>query len=225
MNAIVRRAEAGGTSYLLLALIASVISIFSFLYFFHNGQILLYGDAVAHINIARRVFDSRTPGWQQLGTVWLPLPHVLTIPFIVADRAWQSGWGGSVASMASFVLGVLGIARLFWSGALGGRMMMAGWAAALFYAANPNLIYLQSTAMTEPLSLALYVWALVFFGEFAMHNRSALASEAATAPSMRPLMEARASMNLNTVDPEPTPTIGSCTYFSASRATSSFSWS
>ena len=179
MKAIVRRVEkpSEAKSYALLALIASATSLSSFLYFFHTGQILLYGDAVAHINIARRVFDSRTPGWQQLGTVWLPLPHLLTIPFILADRAWQLGWGGSVVSMASFILGVLGVARLFWSGALGGRIKTAGWGAALFYAANPNLIYLQSTAMTEPLSLALYIWALVFFAEFAMHTRAALASE------------------------------------------------
>ena len=50
------------------------------------------------------------------------------------------------------------------------------------------------------------------------------ASEAATAPSIRPLMVASASMNLNTVEPEPTPTIASSTTcFSASRATRSFS--
>ena len=36
-------------------------------------------------------------------------------------------------------------------------------------------------------------------------RRAALASEAATAPSMRFLMVASASMNLNTVEPEPTP--------------------
>ena len=48
---------------------------------------MLYGDAVAHINIARRVFDSRTPGLLQLGTVWLPLPHLLMIPFLISDDA------------------------------------------------------------------------------------------------------------------------------------------
>lgn len=177
MNIFRRSApSAGAKSYAFLALIASAISISSFLYFFRTGQILLYGDAVAHINIARRVFDSRTPGWQQLGTVWLPLPHILTMPFIVADRAWQSGWGGSVVSMVSFVFGSLGIARLFWSGALGSEMKIAGWVGALFFAANPNLIYLQSTAMTEPLSLALYIWVLVFFAEFTLHRRQSMAS-------------------------------------------------
>ena len=37
---------------------------------------------------------------------------------------------------------------------------------AIIYAANPNLIYLQATAMTEPLYLALFIWAVVYFNEF-----------------------------------------------------------
>src|SRR5207237_10871850 len=41
-----------------------------------------------------------------------------------------------------------------------------GWMAELVYAANPNLLYLQTTAMTEALSLALAIWALVFYAEF-----------------------------------------------------------
>src|SRR4051812_19767499 len=49
---------------------------------FANGWILYYGDAEAHLNIARRVIDSRTPGYEQIGTVWLPLPHVLMLPFV-----------------------------------------------------------------------------------------------------------------------------------------------
>ena len=52
-----------------LSLIAASASLGSFLYFFLHDEILLYGDAVAHINIARRVFDSLTPGPLQLGTV------------------------------------------------------------------------------------------------------------------------------------------------------------
>ena len=43
----------------------------------------------------------------------------------------------------------------------------AAWLAALAVAANPGLLYLQATAMTEPLYLALFIWALVYFSEFA----------------------------------------------------------
>ena len=42
---------------------------------FERGYVLYYGDAEAHLNIARRIVDSRTPGPEQIGTVWLPLPH------------------------------------------------------------------------------------------------------------------------------------------------------
>src|SRR4029079_8037628 len=36
---------------------------------------LSHYDARAHLVVARRIFDSLTPGWQQVGAVWLPLPH------------------------------------------------------------------------------------------------------------------------------------------------------
>ena len=81
-------------------------------FYYQRGDILLYGDAVAHINIARRVFDSRTPGLLQLGTVWLPLPHLLMIPFLLSRWLWQTGIGGSIPSMVAYVFGVAGIFRL-----------------------------------------------------------------------------------------------------------------
>jgi hypothetical protein len=155
----------------LLAWLTACVSILSFLFYFRRGEILLYGDAVAHINIARRVFDSRTPGLLQLGTVWLPLPHLLMVPFLLSNWMWKTGVGGSIPSMAAYVLGTTGIFRLV-RGGLGAvgqsdRMIrFVAWLAAIIYAANPNLIYLQATAMTESLYLALFVWAMVFFNEF-----------------------------------------------------------
>ena len=82
---------------------------------------------------------------------------------------WQSGVGGSIPSMVAYVLGAVGIFRLvreraqFDSASRDGRARCAAWMAALIYAANPNLIYLQATAMTEPLYLALFIWAVVYF--------------------------------------------------------------
>src|SRR5436853_4033646 len=100
-----------------LALIAACVSVAAFLFYFQHRCILLYGDAVAHINIARRVFDSRTPGLLQLGSVWLPLPHLLTIPFVAGGRLWESGIGGSIVSVLSYVVAGLGLFRLLsiWS--------------------------------------------------------------------------------------------------------------
>ncbi len=156
----------------LVAAVASAISLFAFLLYFQHGWILLYGDAVAHINIARRVFDSKTPGLLQLGTVWLPLPHLLMIPFLLSNAAWESGVGGSIPSLAGYVFSVTGIYRLVRNalsspaepdrGTRLGALLAAG-----IFAANPNLIYLQTTAMTEPLYLAFFIWAVVFYTEFA----------------------------------------------------------
>jgi len=155
---------------LLLAWLASCVSVIAFLWYFKNGDATLYGDAVAHINIARRVFDSKTPGPLQLGTVWLPLPHLLMMPFLISMNMWQSGAGGSIPSMIAYVFGVVGIFRLTRDGLARGaesdiRARSAAWIAALIYAANPNLIYMQSTAMGETLYLTLFVWAVVYFAE------------------------------------------------------------
>jgi hypothetical protein len=150
------------TDALILALLSSAISISALLFYLRHHAILLYGDAMAHINIARRVFDSRTPGISQLGTVWLPLPHLLNIPFVLNDRLWHSGVGGSILSMVAYVAGVLGIFRL----ARGMASRLVAWVAALIFALNPNLIYMQATAMTESLYLAFFIWTVVFFSEF-----------------------------------------------------------
>ena len=152
----------------ILALVSFATSIAFLAHYYRYSQILLSGDAVAHITIARRVFDSRTPGPSQLGTVWLPLQHILTIPFIVSDSLWSSGIGGSIPSMLGYVLGVLGIYRLVRDN-LNSRL--AAWVAAVVYGANPNLLYVQTTALNEPLSMALLVWAVVCFADFARDIR------------------------------------------------------
>ncbi len=124
---------------------------------------MYYGDAEAHLNIARRILDSRTPGPEQLGTVWLPLPHLLMIPFVTRDSWWRSGVAGAIPSAASFVIAgtflFAAARRLYLSTA-------AGVAAALLFALNPNMLYLQSIPMTEALfaaSLAALLWATIWF--------------------------------------------------------------
>ncbi len=159
-----------------LGILGCIISVAAFLFFFRNNTLLLYGDAVAHINIARRVFDSRNPGPLQLGTVWLPLPHLLMLPFVISGWMWRTGVGGAIPSMAAYVAGVIGLFRLVRSslkvaGVKTAAARLAAWCAAGIFMANPNLLYLQATAMTEPLYLALFLWATVFFGDFVRHAR------------------------------------------------------
>ena len=162
-----------------LAFLATCVSVIAFLAYYQRGEVTLYGDAVAHMNIARRVFDSKTPGLLQLGTVWLPLPHLLMIPFLISTEMWKRGAGGSIPSMVAYIFGVIGIFRLVRGffppqKQLDARARVAPWIAAIVFAANPNLIYLQSTAMGESLYLAFFVWAVVFFAEAVRGESKAL---------------------------------------------------
>jgi hypothetical protein len=173
----------------LVGQLTAAASLVSFLFYFRHGDLLLYGDAVAHINIARRVFDSRTPGLLQLGTVWLPLPHLLMIPFLLSDAAWQTGIGGAIPSMVAYVLGTVGVFRLVLralseDAEASPSARISAWLAAAIYAGNPNLLYLQTTAMTEPLYLALFVWALVHFSEFAQSASTAGTNPRAASSSL-----------------------------------------
>ena len=127
-----------------------------------RGIMLLYGDAVAHLGKARGLIDTNTPGLGQLGSVWLPLPHLLMLPFIGKMEWWQNGMAGAWPSLICYVLSVMGLYRL------ARRLMAPGWAmvAAAFFGLNANLLYLSSTAMTEPLFLALLIWIVLLTMEF-----------------------------------------------------------
>jgi hypothetical protein len=132
------------------------------LWSWRHGAMLNYGDAVAHLHIARRVFDSHRPGFTQLGSVWLPLPHLLMIPFVQVYGWWASGFAGVIPSAVAYLAGCAGIYRL-------ARRWLPPAPAALalaFFAANPNLLYLQTTAMTEPLFVCEMVWITVWLVEW-----------------------------------------------------------
>jgi hypothetical protein len=169
-----------------LAVLAALaaLSAAAIAFFYSRGELLCYGDAAAHVNIARRIVDSRTPGWDQIGTVWLPLPHLLMIPFVRNDWLWQTGLAGAIPSGICFALaGVflfLAARRVFSSGA-------AGAAACLLAALNPNVLYLQSLPMTEALflaSLAAVLYFTVRFRESQSVWSAAAAGAAALAGSM-----------------------------------------
>jgi len=105
-------------------------------------------DAIAHVNKARGLWDNVTPGLKQLGSIWLPLQHILIAPLTLSDTLWSTGLAGSLLSAGCFVGSawfLFGTA-FRWTGS-----RRAGWLAFLLFALNPRLIYLFTTPMTEPL--------------------------------------------------------------------------
>ena len=112
------------------------------------GLTLAHYDARAHLVVARRIFDSLIPGWQQVGAVWLPLPHLLNALPVQIDYFYRTGFSAIAISIASMALAAWSIATLIerTTGSSAG-----GATAAALMMLNPDVLYLQSTPMTEPL--------------------------------------------------------------------------
>jgi hypothetical protein len=132
-------------------------------YFYRTGRTLAFGDAEAHLAIARRIVDSRTPGWSQIGTTWLPLPHLLMIPLVRNDFLWTTGLAGAIPSGAC-----MAVAATFLFAAV--RRLLASTsgavAAVAVFLLNPNTLYLGSTPMTEPVFFAALAGLLYFTVRF-----------------------------------------------------------
>lgn len=137
----------------LLLLLTTGVSILVTAYYFYAGQIVAYGDAESHLNIAKRVVSGLTPGFGQLGGNWLPLHHIMMIPFIWNDALWRTGIAGSIVSMYSFILSAIFIYK---TTNLITKSTWASIAAYILFITNPNILYMQSTPMGElPLLLSL----------------------------------------------------------------------
>src|SRR5262245_23344580 len=121
------------------------------------GLTLTHYDARGHLVVARRIIDSITPGWQQIGAVWLPLPHLLNAMPVQVDFFYRTGASAVAMSILAFAMATGSVASIVLTLT---ESAAAAVAAAAVFALNPNMLYLQSTPMTEPLLLALTTAAI-----------------------------------------------------------------
>ena len=149
-----------GTVAALLGTVAAAV-------YWSAGLSLSHYDAKAHLVVARRILDSLTPSWEQIGAVWLPLPHVLNAVPVQIDWMYQTGASAILISIVSFAITVASLSALVMR--VTGSAWGAGLAAAIF-ATNPNVLYLQSTPMTEPLLFALSSLVVLHLAEWALSD-------------------------------------------------------
>ena len=147
-------------------------------WFYRQGNILWWGDALAHLNISRSILDSRTPGFEQLGLVWLPVLHLICLPFVQNNWLWSTGLAGTIPVAACFVIG----GTFFY---LAAREAWGSVAAAVVgtacLALNPNLLYLSSIPMTETVffaEVAATLYAIVTFRKTQSYRMVGLAAVA-----------------------------------------------
>jgi Dolichyl-phosphate-mannose-protein mannosyltransferase len=151
----------------ILLVSAILLSAVSLWFFLTDDLYIAHFDAKAHQLVARRIFDNLSPGWIQIGAFWLPLPHVLYYPFVKSDWLYFNGLAGTPLSMLSFVVTVLLLYKLI-EKVLGRFPAFCGSA---LYLTNPNMLYLQTTALTENLSILFLVGSVYLFVRFA-ENRN-----------------------------------------------------
>ena len=137
-----------------VAAIATLAGVWAAWHYASLGLTLSHYDAKAHLVVARRVFDNLTPGWKQVGAVWLPLPHLLNLLPVQVDALYSTGLSAVAMSIACFAATAAALAALVLR-TTGSRAGAIG--AAVVFATDPNVLYLQSTPMTESLLFALLV--------------------------------------------------------------------
>ncbi len=143
-----------GTSIAVWAAILVVAS--GSLYFFYTrGFTQLYGDTFAHMAAARRLFDSLTPGYPEIGNVWLPLFHLLAALPATSDHLWRTGLAGSLIATAAFAVSAWFLFRLALEM---NRCLAAAIVTLTAFLLCPSMFYLASTPMTEPLAI---MWVVV----------------------------------------------------------------
>ena len=154
-----------------LGVLAAILGTFAAAVYWRAGLSLSHYDAKAHLVVARRVFDSLTPSWEQIGAVWLPLPHVINAIPVQVDFFYRTGAFAIAISIASFAITVACIAAIVraTTGSRTGALL-----AALLFALNPNVLYLQSTPMTEPLLFALTSLVVLHLVRWAMSDQPAV---------------------------------------------------
>src|SRR5205823_2087558 len=143
----------------LIVIVAVILSITFYIWYDAHGWTHKFIDSQVRELTGRRVVVSRTPGLAQLGYTWLPLTSVFMLPLIWNDTLFREGSASSAPSMVAFVLAAVYMYRI---GRLATGSRGAGWVASAVLLLNPSLLYMQSTAMSETLSLTAFIIAIYY---------------------------------------------------------------
>jgi hypothetical protein len=133
-----------------------------YLYNLDKYSLVYFGDSASHMVISRKIVDWPDPGLKQLGTVWLPLPHLLFLPFSLVDPMFTSGFTGVVIGLPSLAVTSVLLFKIVRINLASGLSFVA-FVSALLYASNPNILYISLTAMTEAPFMLFFVASAYYF--------------------------------------------------------------
>lgn len=134
-----------------VAAVALAIGLAAWWFSDRHGLTMLYADARSHMTISRRLLDGPNHSLVQLGTVWLPLPHVVVAPFTMVTSWWTSGLAALPVNLACLVIEAIALFRVVH---LASRSKVGAWVAVLVLVTNPGWLYLHTTSLGEPVLFA-----------------------------------------------------------------------
>jgi hypothetical protein len=118
-----------------------------------------YADGISHLVIARSVFDNLTPGLAQLGGVWLPMSHLLMMPFVANDFLFHTGLAGTIVSISATVITMVALFKIL-------QLQFASSIVAIFgsflYFLNPSVIYIGIIPMMEALFMMFFMLSVYY---------------------------------------------------------------
>ena len=127
-----------------------------------------YADSTSHVLIPRRVFDNAEPGFEQLGTHWTPLFHVLQLPFVWFDPLYSTGASGIIVSAVASLITSLFLYKLV---VLVGGSRLQGLAAAAILVASPSFLYAGVIPMLTATIMATATANVYFLTKWALTRR------------------------------------------------------
>ena len=133
-----------------------------------SGAALWYADAMSHLVIAGRITSGFNAGVQQLGTVWLPAPHLLLAPLASNHVLWATGWAGAIVGILAMGASTAALYRI---AARVGLRRAGRLVTVLLFVANPGVLYVYTTALTEPVLLAGLLGCIAGLAHYAVARR------------------------------------------------------
>lgn len=146
-----------------LGLIAQYIS-------FSDEYVFAYRDSIYRLDASRRFLDALNPGFfSQIGTVWLPLPNFIMFPFASIDFLWKTGLAGSIVNFIAYIFNCI---TIYLTLKLLTKNKFAQYAGLILFISNPNILYFQTTAMSEQLYLTFFSVSVYYIIKWAQSYSS-----------------------------------------------------
>jgi hypothetical protein len=145
---------------LIVIIISAVAGLIAQYISFSDEYIFAYRDSIYRLDASRRFLDALNPGlFNQIGTVWLPLPNFIMFPLASINILWKTGLAGSIVNFIAFIFNAIAI---FLTLRLLTENKIARFSGLLFFILNPNILYFQTTPMSEQLYLTFFSFSVYY---------------------------------------------------------------